>query len=79
MTLHGYPELRDSFMPARKSQGDCQQFSSDWQVPLRQEEAFMDSVFGCKDMEGSRKEKAMQAANVLAREMGVAQVSHRHH
>eukprot|EP00913_Durusdinium_trenchii_P027197 g25517.t1 len=54
-----------------KSQGDCQQFSSDWQVPLRQEEAFMDSVFGCKDMEGSRKEKAMQAANVLAREMGL--------
>ncbi|CAK9013313.1 unnamed protein product [Durusdinium trenchii] len=27
-----------------KSQGDCQQFSSDWQVPLRQEEAFMDSL-----------------------------------
>lgn len=25
----------------RKSEGDCQQFSSDWQVPLRQEEAFM--------------------------------------
>ena len=27
----------------RKSEGDCQQFSSDWQVPLRQEEAFMDT------------------------------------
>jgi len=27
-----------------KSEGDCQQFSSDWQVPLRQEEAFMDSL-----------------------------------
>ena len=27
----------------RKSEGDCQQFSSDWQVPLRQEEAFMDA------------------------------------
>ena len=34
-----FPSSPD-FKP-RKSEGDCQQFSSDWQVPLRQEEAFM--------------------------------------